>query len=164
MLSPVINTTKELLTQSFKEIMQLDKYAISNNNIMIGTLPINPPWLTAAKNHIQSLSHEGSAWMLKKPDLWSSILVQFPDYTTAMQSIADMQKQGSITDKQWLPLLKDVLYPQLVQAVDATQKASLAIQAEYDKFKRCESGDFRPRPLSWPWSGTWLKFFSEKRS
>lgn len=135
MLSPVINDAKDLLTQAFNEIIALDKYSITNNNILIGKLPEDPDWLPAVRNNIAALGQEGANWILKKPEIWSSILSQFPDYYTSFQSIAQMKEEGKIKDSQWKDLLNEVLYTQLQKAVDTTQKAEAAIQAEYNKFK-----------------------------
>jgi hypothetical protein len=113
MLSPLINTTKDLMTKAFSEVIQLDKYAITNNNIMIGKLPLDPAWLALVRSNIASLGKEGGTWIQKKPQIWSTILAQFSNYTTSFDSIAKMQKAGGISDTQWVPLLKQLLLSQL---------------------------------------------------
>lgn len=135
MLSPVINNAEELLTQALNEIMQLDNYAKTSNNIILGKLPKDPAWLSSVRSRVGLLSKAGASWIAEKPDIWSSILVQFPHYASSFSAIADQQSQGLIEPDQWVPLLKDVLYSQLVQAVEVTTKANDQIQAEEEKFK-----------------------------
>ena len=134
MLSPVINATKDLLTQAFKEVMQLDKYSQTSDNIMIGKLPKDPDWLSSVRSRVSMLGKAGASWINQKPDIWSSILLQFPDYATSCASIADLQQQGKIKDDQWVQLLTDTLYNQLVKAVKVTTNANDNIKEEQAKF------------------------------
>ncbi len=135
MLSPEINHSQELLTQALNEVMGLDKYATSTGNIIIGKLPIDPSWLQSVRNRVQMLGKAGVSWINKKPDIWSSILVQFPNYTTAFASVAEMQKKGQIKREQWISFLKDVLYTQLVKTVSIMGDVEHQIREEYVKFQ-----------------------------
>ncbi len=115
--------------------MTLDKYSTTTNNIMIGVLPKDPDWLASVRGRTKMLGAAGASWLSEKPDIWSSVLVQFPDYATSFDSIAQMQSKGAITTTaQWIQLLNDVLLSQLAKAVAATTTADTQIQTEYQKF------------------------------
>ncbi len=135
MLSPVINSAEGLLTQALQEIMLLDKYSTTANNIMIGKLEKDPDWLSSVRSRTRMLGEAGASWMLEKPDIWAPILLQFTDYATSFSSIAAMQKNGNITTSvQWVELLSNVLLNQLATAAAATTAADVKLKTEYEKF------------------------------
>ncbi|WP_020653805.1 alpha-pore-forming cytotoxin subunit MakB [Massilia niastensis] len=135
MLSPAINTAKDLLTQALNEVIRLDKYATSADNIVIGKLPADPDWLASVRSRTSQLGDAGVAWMMEKPDLWATVLVQFTDYVTAFQGVAEMAQGGKITTSaQWVDLLSHVLLPQLGQAVALTNAVDVRVQKAMQRF------------------------------
>jgi hypothetical protein len=72
---------------------------------------------------------------MEKPGLWSSVLVQFSNYASAFQGVADMAQGGKIaTAAQWVEVLSDVLLPQLGKAAASTDKAGAQVQAAMQRF------------------------------
>jgi hypothetical protein len=137
MLSPAINTANDLLTQALNEVIRLDKYATSADNIVIGKLPVDPDWLASVRSRTAQLGDAGVAWMMEKPELWASVLVQFTNYATAFQGVAEMAKNGKVTTSvQWIDLLSDVLLPQLGKAVALTNAVDVRVQKASTKAGR----------------------------
>lgn len=135
MLAPAINTANDLMTQALNEIVRLDKYANAADNIVIGKLPEDPAWLASVRSRTAALGDAGVAWMMEKPELWSTILVQFTNYATAFAGVAQLAQSGKIgTAAQWVDLLNQVLLPQLAQAVAQTNAVDVRVQKALQRF------------------------------
>lgn len=135
MLSPVVHDTRELITRVFNEVIALDKYSIGNNNIVIGKLPNDPEWLIAVRKHVESLGTIGARWIQKKAEVWSSILGLFPSYTSAIESLAEIQKTQGIQKDQWPDLLEELLLTQLNKAVQVSEDAEKVFKSEFNDLR-----------------------------
>ncbi|MDX6913560.1 hypothetical protein R9X49_00335 [Pectobacterium carotovorum] len=134
MLSPTIYDAQELLTDSFNNVMQLDSYAFTSNNTIIGKLPDDPDWLTSVRSRMSMLSTAGNQWVQDRPDIWGSILLQFPDYATAFAGVHATAQENKLSQDQWLELLKNVLRPQLTKAVKDTGTAVDSLKTHQQAF------------------------------
>jgi hypothetical protein len=135
-LSPAINDANELVTRSFNEILQLDRYARACNSTQVGMLPSDPDWMPDVRNRIGMLSDAGKAWFSKRPDIWSTVLVQFPDYISSLSGVAESQASGSLKSKDaWLAMLTEILLPQLNTCVTKTEAAADQVHTHYQAFK-----------------------------
>lgn len=135
MLAPAINTANDLMTQALNEIVSLDKYATSADNIVIGKLPEDPQWLASVRSRTAALGDAGVAWMMEKPELWSNVLVQFTNYAAAFGGVAELAQGGKIgSASQWVDLLSQVLLPQLARAVAQTNAVEVRVQKALQRF------------------------------
>ncbi|GAB7262011.1 MULTISPECIES: alpha-pore-forming cytotoxin subunit MakB [Dickeya] len=135
MLSPSVYDAQNLLTDSFNQVMQLDSYAFTCSNTIIGKLPDDPDWLASVRSRMSMLSDAGNNWAQDKPDLWGSILLQFPDYASTFAGVVSATAQkNKLSQSQWLELLKNVLLPQLNKAVEATSTAADALNSHQQAF------------------------------
>lgn len=136
MLSPSINDVSTLLASSLNEMVQLDGYAMSSDNTRIGVLVPDPDWLPAIRNRFGMLGKAGASWTLRKPEIWSSVLVQFTDYATTIASVVEQMQGGKVkTSAEWQSMLADVLFPVLDQAARTTKKAGVDLDGHYQQFK-----------------------------
>ncbi|MVX98881.1 hypothetical protein GP924_26495 [Enterobacteriaceae bacterium 8376wB9] len=117
MLSPTICDAQELPINSFNNMMQLDRYAFTCSNTLIGKLPDDPDWLASVRNRVSMLSDTGNDWVNDRLGIRGSILLQFPDYAAAFAVVHVTAQENNLSRDQWLELLKDVLRPQLTKAV-----------------------------------------------
>jgi hypothetical protein len=135
MLSPAINTANDLLTQALNEVIRLDKYATAADNIVVGTLPVDPDWLASVRSRAAALGDAGVSWMMDKPDLWSTVLVQFSNYASAFQGVAAMAQGGKVaTAAQWVDVLANVLLPQAGKAVALTNAVDVQVHKAMQRF------------------------------
>lgn len=136
MLSPSVEVAHLLLTQAFNETLRLDAYSQGTDNVMIGHLPEDPAWLASVRDRVGMLASAGVSWTKDKPDIWGSILVQFPDYASLFAGVAEMKASGSLTTrKQWLEVLNSTLLPRLTTAIEATQEATSKLESHLEAFK-----------------------------
>lgn len=139
MLSPTIDSTDDLITQAYNEILGLDGYSQTAQSVMIGSLVPDPDWLAPIRNRVGMLAEAGGTWIADKPTIWGPLLVQFTDYATAFGGVAAQQQQGRIsTPDQWIQILKEVLLPQLVASVSATTTTGTALQQHSESFKNVQ--------------------------
>lgn len=124
LLSPVIADVKTQLTASLNEILAIDGYAHGSNNTTVGKLVPDPDWLASVRSRIEMLGAAGGSWTQQRPEIWSKVLVQFPNYSSAVQSLASMQKERKFsTAAEWVDILTSVLLPPLDDAATRTQRA-----------------------------------------
>jgi hypothetical protein len=139
MLCPPSELADSLLTQAFGEILNLDSYSAATQDLMIGTLPKEPAWLPSVRSRVGMLKEAGSSWIQDKPTIWGSILLQFPDYASAVAGVAAMQASGSLTTaKQWIEVMESTLLPQLTRAVAANEEATSQLRASFVKFQEVQ--------------------------
>jgi hypothetical protein len=135
MLAPNVNDVLNLLTQAFNEILQIDGYAQTTDNILIGKLEDDPAWLASVRSRVAMLGQQGSSWVAAKPDIWAPILVQFSNYNSAIAAVAEMQSKGQLTTKdQWVRILNDMLLAKLSSAVTTTNAAATALKTHLQAF------------------------------
>ncbi|MCU1796305.1 alpha-pore-forming cytotoxin subunit MakB [Pectobacterium polaris] len=134
MLSPTIYDAQELLTDSFNNVMQLDSYAFTSSNTIIGKLPDDPDWLASVRSRVSMLSDAGNDWVNDRPDIWGSILLQFPDYASTFAGVNAAAQENKLSQSQWLELLKNVLRPQLTKAVKDTGAAVDSLKTHQQAF------------------------------
>lgn len=136
LLSPAISEVENALTSALNEILQIDNYAFTCTNLRIGKLDKDPDWLATARERIGMFSSLGSSWINDRPDIWSSVLVQFPDYASAFASLATVRAQGKAdSSAACITLLKQVLRPQLQQAAAVTGQAIEKLETHYNDFR-----------------------------
>lgn len=139
MLSPEIHRTNDTVTGILNEMVQLDGYAHGARNTTIGKLAEDPEWLAAVRHRVSMLSDAGAGWVRDRPDVFAAVLVQFTNYGTAFQSVADMQRKGTLAGRDdWIDVLKNVLAGPLEAAVTATQKADQALQDHHQAFAKVQ--------------------------
>lgn len=139
MLSPSVEVAHLLLTQAFNETLRLDAYSQTTDNLMIGKLPEDPPWLTPVRARVAMLGEAGAAWIQDKPEIWGSVLLQFPDYASAFAGVAEMKASGSLeTAQQWIEVLQSTLEPQLTKAIEATEEATEALKSHLGAFQKVQ--------------------------
>lgn len=138
MLSPSVEVAHLLLTQAFNETLRIDSYAQTTENLMIGKLPEDPPWLAAVRSQVAMLGEAGRAWINDRPGIWSSVLLQFPDYAATFAGVAET-KESFGTAQQWIEVLQATLEPQLTQAITATEEATEAFRSHLGAFQKVQS-------------------------
>jgi hypothetical protein len=135
MLSPSVNTTLGLLTRALNEVLQLDQYALTSNNILIGQLQEDPDWLAQVRSRVAMLGQAGSGWISAKPTIWSGILLPFINYASTFGGLAATQfNPGVSSATQWSALLKQVLLTQIDEAIAGTQSAAEALAEHRQAF------------------------------
>ncbi len=135
MLSPSVNTALGLLTRSLNEVMQLDQYALTTNNILIGKLPQDPDWLAQVRNRVAMLGQAGSGWISAKPTIWSGVLLPFINYASTFSALAATQfNAGDNAGAQWSLMLRQVLLTQIDSAISGTQNAVDALATHRQTF------------------------------
>lgn len=136
MLCPPPELARSLLTQAFNETLSLDSYSATTQDLQIGKLPKDPAWLAAVRSQVAMLASAGASWIKEKPSIWGSILLQFPDYASAFEGVAQMQAAGALsTGKQWVEVLENTLTPQLSQAIAANEEATSHLRSQLQAFQ-----------------------------
>ncbi|MDD1015698.1 alpha-pore-forming cytotoxin MakB [Pseudomonas rubra] len=139
MLSPSVNTTLNLLTLSLNEVTQLDSYAHTTGNLLVGKLPKDPAWLASVRSRVSMLGSAGASWIEDKPQIWANVLLQFCNYSSAIAGLANMQcSPGIRTNDQWVELLRSVLLSQLDSAIAATDVATQALASHRQAFSNIQ--------------------------
>ena len=105
MLSPNIIAVTDNLTQAYLTIRQTDAFAYASIGTSIEKLSPDPEWLGLIRSQLKLLSNAGAQWQQKKPDIWSPILSQFPNYSTLISSIADVVHDLKNNKELWLKFL-----------------------------------------------------------
>jgi hypothetical protein len=135
-LSPEINFSDGLLTEAFNQTLRIDSYAQKSNSLMIGKLKEDPQWLVSVRGRVAMLGEAGAAWTQERPEIWGSVLLQFPEYTSVFGAVAEMKASGELkTKQQWIDVLEQTMLPQLKQAVAATDEAAVKLQTRLQSFK-----------------------------
>jgi hypothetical protein len=135
MLSPSVNSAKDLLTQVLNEMLRIDGYATGAGAIVVGKLPEDPDWLASVRSRVAMLAAAGGKWLLAKPGIWGPILNQFSSYNAALAGLVEAQKAGQpLTAENWVEILDAVLVPQLEAAAAATDAAAAALKEQLDSF------------------------------
>lgn len=136
MLSPEINFSDGLLTGAFNQTLRIDSYAQKSNSLMIGKLKEDPQWLVSVRGRVAMLGEAGAGWTQERPEIWGSVLLQFPEYTSVFGAVAEMKAAGELaTKQQWIEVLEQTLLPQLKQAVAVTDEAAVKLGTRLQSFK-----------------------------
>lgn len=136
MLSPNINKTKNILTDSFNEIMAIDGFSYGVQNTVIGVLPKDPEWLAAVRSRLAMMAKAGENWQFAKPDIWSALLSHFPDYASAFAGVAQMKAAGELKGADvWIETLEKTLVAPLQKIVAATIAVNGELDKHYEDFK-----------------------------
>lgn len=105
MLCPDVIAVSEDLAIAYAAIKRLDAFAYSCMNTSIGKLSPDPDWLEPIRNELNLLSIAAAQWQRKKPDIWSSMLTQFTNYSTLFSSTAEESRQIGNDQNAWIELL-----------------------------------------------------------
>lgn len=136
MLSPSVDETHAQLTQAFNGTLHLDSYSQGAQDLLIGKLEDDPPWLTGVREEVKSLAQAGAAWVRDKPAIWGGALSQFASCASAFGGVAPMQSAGVLTTReQWIEVLETVLQPPLAEAAATTRQSADAFEKHLDAFR-----------------------------
>lgn len=136
MLAPNVNTVKDELALAYSTVTKVDAFAYAAIGTAIGKLSPDPDWLGPIRNELALLAGAGGTWQLKKPQIWTPLLTQFPDYYTLLSGFADVAKE---MDKQaWLEAL-GALSDSLTRAANASRAAEREFVLQVNNLNNVET-------------------------
>jgi hypothetical protein len=122
MLSPDVVDTSEDIASAYSQFFSLNSFSASARGIVVSPLSPDPDWLPTLRNRIANLARISAQWQLDYPDLVSTYLLAFTDYSSTFGAFAEQGKKFGDNIDLWLPAL-NALH---ASALDARRRAKTA--------------------------------------
>jgi hypothetical protein len=131
MLSPNVVDTSDDIAAAYSQYLALNSFSVSTGQIIVSPLSPDPDWLPTLRRRIAALAKISAQWQLDYPDLVSTYLLPFTNYSSTFGAFAQQVKKFGNNVELWVQALTTLHKA----ALDAQNKAKTAATAFTDHLR-----------------------------
>ena len=136
MLSPNVDDTVNLLTDTYKDFNSLTEYFVTCNALRIGHVSKDPDWLIAARSRTDRLRSVMHDFINEKPEIFAETLTSFINYESLFSAFAAQSTVNKTAD-EWINYLAPLKAALEKNVVETKQSQNIFADA-YKNVKNVE--------------------------